>query len=133
MLINPCQFGSQTGRIGVKCILRKVIRGSITHDALLFACPGCIAGGPDGYDGIHLLPVNTTEYSPSWDFDGNLEAPTLSPSILTHGGYGKAKCHSFLRSGVFEFLSDSTHPLSGKKVPIPDLPDWALKEVRTPR
>lgn len=99
-------------------------RGKI-YTALMFVCPGCIAGGPEGYEGLHSLPVNVEgEFDkPSWDWDGNLEAPTLSPSILSRG-YGV--CHSFLRQGIFEFLTDSTHPLAGQKVPIPDLPEWVV-------
>lgn len=90
----------------------------------MFVCPGCVAGGPEGYEGLHMLPVNVTEDigKPSWDFDGNREAPTLFPSIITKGSSGV--CHSFLKAGTFEFLSDSTHPLVGQHVPIPDLPTW---------
>lgn len=96
---------------------------------LTFVCPGCVAGGPAGYSGVHNLPVNVKEDigKPSWDFDGNLEAPTLSPSILTYGSENGVypRCHSFLKNGVFQFLSDSTHPLVGQNIPIPDLPKWA--------
>ena len=106
----------------MKTILRTVNNRGVTYDALMFSCPGCVAGGPEGYDGIHMLPVNTENTSPSWQWNGDLEAPTLSPSILSSG---YVRCHSFLRDGVFQFLNDSTHPLSGKSVPISDLPDWA--------
>jgi hypothetical protein len=90
-----------------------------------------------------MLPVNVPKDSgldrPSWDWDGNLEAPTLSPSILTNGTrsvdhvrnddgtFRFPRCHSFLKAGIFEFLTDSEHPLAGQKVPIPDLPEWAEK------
>jgi hypothetical protein len=76
--------------------------------------------------GLHMLPVNSTERSPSWDFDGNLESPTLSPSILTR--YNDQVCHSFLRNGVFEFLSDCTHEFAGQNIPIPDLPEGYFEE-----
>lgn len=112
----------------MKTRVRSVDANGIVYETLMFACPGCIAGGPDGYDGIHTLPVNTKEEigKPVWTWDGNREAPTLSPSILTHGSENGlySRCHSFLRNGVFEFLTDSTHPLAGQKVPIPDLPEW---------
>ncbi len=108
----------------MKSRIRPVDNHGAVYDCLMFVCPGCAAGGPVGYDSIHMLAVNASEvYRPSWEWNGNLETPTLSPSILTHGGY--AICHSFLRDGVFEFLLDSTHPLSGKQVNIPDLPKWA--------
>jgi len=108
----------------VKSQLRRVNDHGKTYECLLFVCPGCVSGGPEGYDGVHMLPVNTVEDigKPVWSFDGNLELPTLSPSILTKS---YSVCHSYLKHGLFEFLSDSTHPLSGQKVLIPDLPDWA--------
>lgn len=110
----------------MKTRLRKVNDHGKRYDALLFACPGCAAGGPVGYLGIHLLPVNAPDIGkPSWDWDGDLEAPTLSPSILTHEHGLYPRCHSFLKAGVFEFLKDSTHPLAGQHVLMPDLPEWA--------
>lgn len=73
-----------------------------------------------------MLPVNVEEDigKPSWHWDGNLEAPTLSPSILSQG---YSRCHSFLREGKFQFLKDCDHPLAGKTVELPDLPDWAVE------
>lgn len=107
----------------MKTRVRSVNANGVVYEALMFACPGCIAGGPDGYDGIHMLPVNVEKEigKPVWSWDGNREAPTLSPSILSEG---YCRCHSFLRNGIFEFLTDSTHSLAGQKVPIPDLPEW---------
>lgn len=35
-------------------------------------------------------------------------------------------CHSFLTGGVWNFLSDCAHPLSGHRVPMVDLPDWLI-------
>lgn len=99
------------------------------YDALMFACPGC-ASTREGYEGLHLLPISgDPALRPIWAFDGNLEAPTLTPSILTKFNWndedGEIICHSYLTSGVFNFLADSTHPLSGQQVPIPELPTWA--------
>lgn len=92
------------------------------YKALMFACPGCAESGGDG---VHMLPV-AGDAQPGWDWDGSLEAPTLSPSILTTSHDGQ--CHSFLRAGVFEFLTDSTHSLAGQHVPMPPLPDYVLHE-----
>jgi hypothetical protein len=58
---------------------------------LAFMCPcGC---GREGY-----LPFRP-EPSPSWEWDGNREAPTLKPSIQQVGG---CKWHGWLTAGVFE-------------------------------
>ncbi len=117
----------------MKAQLRNVVEhlgepNEFHYQALQFWCPGCeviIDGERRG--GLHMLAVNTTVRSPSWSFDGNLEAPTLSPSILTRHGSDGMVCHSFLRAGVFEFLSDSTHQFAGQHVPMPDLPDWVAR------
>lgn len=97
------------------------------YDALAFLCPGCIELNGSG---LHMLPVNTTATTPSWHWDGNLELPTISPSILTRTGVDPNKniCHSFLKAGVFQFLGDCTHSLANQFVPMLDLPDWFIKE-----
>lgn len=124
--------------------LRTITHGDKTYEALAFWCPGCAQPFADmredeRHSGLHMLPVNTTATSPSWDWDGNLEAPTLAPSILTRSAHkrrnvdgqvvdvGEFVCHSFLRAGVFEFLGDCTHPLAGQSVPMGELPEWATR------
>ena len=113
-------------------MLRRCKDGDVEYDQLWFVCPGCKSCGDD-HTGLHALPVNGTQQGatkrPFWQFDGNLEAPTLSPSILSRGGSDpNFVCHSFLRAGVFEFLSDCTHELKGQHVPIPSLPAWFVEE-----
>ncbi len=110
----------------MKSQLRTIDDHGKIYPALTFVCPGCVemVGG----SGLHMLPVNTGVKSPAWTWDGNLELPTLSPSILT-GRNSPNVCHSFLREGIFEFLNDCNHSLAGQKVPIPDLPDWIIKET----
>jgi len=81
-----------------------------------------------------MLAVNSPHHPPSWTWDGNLDAPTLDPSILSRGApfgeHGKPEgvCHSYLRAGVFEFLGDCTHQFAGQHVPMPHLPAWAIGE-----
>lgn len=114
----------------MKAMLRNVIHGAVRYPCLMFICPGCKEAGGTG---LHMLPVNTDQKQPAWDWDGNFEKPTLSPSILTKSGpvENTSTCHCFLRAGVFEFLTDSTHSLAGKHVPIPDLPEWVINEGKT--
>lgn len=100
-------------------LLRHVADGDLRYDALMFWCPAD--------NDLHMLPVNAEVKTPSWTWDGNLEQPTLSPSILTRWGAGKV-CHSYLRAGQWEFLSDCTHELAGKTVPMVPLPDWVVDE-----
>ena len=65
-----------------------------------------------------------------WVFDGNVEKPTFSPSVLTTmpDGDGSYVCHSFIRNGKIEFLLDCTHALSGKTVDLPAIPEFYFNE-----
>ena len=87
-------------------------------------CPGCADLLKDA--GLHAIPVAPVgaEFGPTWTWDGTLDAPDLSPSIRTLLGEGRV-CHSFLKAGQWEFLTDSTHSLAGQTVPMVPLPDWA--------
>nr|WP_164729839.1 DUF6527 family protein [Rhodomicrobium lacus] len=61
----------------------------------------------------------------TWEFNGDLEAPTFSPSVkITFGGYaGDPVCHYFIEAGQIMFCADSTHSMAGQTMPMPDLPD----------
>lgn len=116
-------------------MLRTIVDGDTNYSCLMFVCPGCKELGGTG---LHMLPVNSLEKlppgdkRPMWGWDGNLEAPTVNPSILTRGGPPEDQyvCHSYLKAGVFQFLGDCTHPLADQHVPIPDLPDWVIDEQK---
>ena len=113
--------------------LSSKLRG-IEGDLVAWWCPGCkqahqVNTGPGG-----------------WTYDGNPDAPTFSPSVLVRSGHfaegwsgGKCwctfrradgepspfqciSCHTFVRGGQIEFLSDCSHALAGQTVPMPDLP-----------
>ena len=111
----------------VSAKLRRASNGFIHH------CPGC--------DDSHLLPVG-------WQFNGNVDCPTFSPSFLHQGVQTKRLpdggfeflrdaagnpipdcCHYILTDGILNFCSDSVHALAGQSVPLPDLPDYLKDEV----
>ena len=60
-----------------------------------------------------------------WQFNGDLDQPTLAPSILSRFDWGPKRearvCHSFVRAGRIEFLSDCTHALAGQTVDLPEI------------
>jgi hypothetical protein len=91
-----------------------------TDGKLLFWCPGCA--------GHHY-------FDQRWTFSGDEGAPTFAPSLLVRGACGSANigpsavCHSFVRSGQIEFLTDSTHPLAGQTVPMVDLDAVRVREA----
>lgn len=100
-------------------------------------CPGC--------EDLHHAQFGGTAGT-QWQFDGNTERPTLSPSLLVRAvqwpeEYALPKfekrrdrhpdiapgehttCHSFVRDGQWQFLPDSTHVLAGQTVPCVPIPD----------
>lgn len=81
---------------------------------LAFECPGC--------GQLHAIP---TVGPRAWTFNGSLERPTFSPSILVRWTSGPEHqagvCHSFVRDGQIEFLTDCSHELAGKTVPLPEV------------
>ena len=97
-----------------------------------FMCPGC---GEE-----HIIPVNRPDGC-GWSFNGNYDAPTISPSILTRSGHyasnepgdcwcnfeerfpdeGPAPfhcklCHIFVTDGKIQYLSDCSHKLAGQTI-----------------
>lgn len=90
-------------------------------------CPACRR--------MHVFSLDGYNYSGAkWTWDGNVEAPTFSPSMHVKVGprptvpegrpdAGKIDvCHYFLKAGVIQFLNDCTHTMAGQNIPLPDLP-----------
>ena len=79
-----------------------------------FQCPGC--------DTLHVVH---TKHSTAdvWTFNGDLKRPTFSPSVLVNADRSHPdlpRCHSFVREGQIQFLSDCTHTLAGQTVDLPE-------------
>jgi hypothetical protein len=109
--------------------LRKLEGGKVSY-----WCPGC--------DLAHVLTVEPGGTGPCWDFNGDPDAPSFSPSVICRYEHfvppvtsenlkdWKRKpwvqtkrvdiCHAFVTEGHVQFLDDSTHKLAGKTVPLPD-------------
>ena len=117
-----------------KPVCERSATGSDGSVYLLFWCPGCET---------HHGPTIAGRIA--WTFNGDFVKPTLSPSILTRhyqmSEEGRAMlerhlergehlpegerypgrdivCHSFVRDGKIEFLSDCTHALAGQTVAL---------------
>lgn len=111
-------------------------------------CPGC--------GDAHVVPVNwrppgeaglADSREARWEFNGDMQAPTISPSILCTSGHfadGRTecwctyeartgrpqpfqcvRCHSFVTGGKIQFLDDCSHALAGKTVDLPEVPSAA--------
>lgn len=102
------------------------------HKVLIFYCHGCKSN--------HHVGVSDKNEGPKWGWNGSLESPTLTPSVLNRAGHyvpnqkqppdceyckdaekeGQptfcSVCHIFVREGKIEYLSDCTHEFAGKTV-----------------
>jgi hypothetical protein len=104
----------------------------------VFHCPGCGEG--------HQVLINRGEH-PVWQFNGDVDKPTFSPSILVRSGHYTQNahpddcwcnfkerfpnegeppfrcgvCHSFVTEGRIQFLGDCTHELAGQTVDLPEM------------
>lgn len=96
---------------------------AVLHDNgyLEYRCPAC---------GSHSVPIMEKEKIPyHWEWNGDLEKPTLSPSVKHyHNGYPEEGipafcCHYFIRNGNIEFCGDCTHDKSGQTLPLPEFND----------
>lgn len=79
---------------------------------------------------------------PRWQWNGDANRPTFSPSILVTWGEPsdvegefddpakdqKRVCHSFVTDGRIQFLGDCTHQLKGQTVDLPEMPGWKREE-----
>jgi hypothetical protein len=93
----------------------------------VFECPGC---------GSLHAPFVRPYQAPNgafWDFNGDVNAPTFSPSILqkidyTESGRSPSICHSYVTAGRIRYLSDCTHKLVGQEVELPDIDFDGMEE-----
>lgn len=79
-------------------------------------CPGC--------DREHTLRVktrtNANDGGPAWSWNGDLDLPTFSPSLLVYASNVQPRCHSFIEAGRIQFLPDCDHALVGETVDLPE-------------
>ena len=101
-----------------------------TEGMVFFYCPGC-----KEYHGVRT----DKNYPYHWNFNGNYDKPTFSPSVLVTGTVfptdeeadrimkgekiepKKFVCHSFITDGKIRYLSDCTHELAGQTVEMKDV------------
>lgn len=89
---------------------------------LYFVCPGCKSG--------HGPTIDRGNRDPNcalWTWNGNADRPTLAPSLVYRVDFSDGRpskvCHSFIREGRIEFLSDCTHALAGQTVDLLEVED----------
>lgn len=89
------------------------MRVELRGDTLIVLCPACRA-----YHNLNVGPGG-------WRFNGDLDSPTVSPSILNRvldgSGSERRRCHSFLESGVMRFLGDCSHSYKNTSIPLAEV------------
>lgn len=87
-------------------------------DLVWIWCPGCESyHTPRVRQGIAV----SRHISGLWTWNANEESPTINPSILVWASEPELRCHSFVKDGNIQFLSDCAHKLKGLTVPLPEL------------
>lgn len=79
------------------------------HDQYAYWCLGC------GYEHVFGLRTEGGHH----EFNGDLNNPTVSPSLLQNFTPGRT-CHSFIKNGKIQYLSDCHHHLAGQTIELPD-------------
>lgn len=99
----------------------------------MFWCPGC--------EEPHQYRVGGETPDPKWTFNGNVDRPTFTPSLLCFTDYSdqddadgkpirlpegqrRTLCHLFVTDGQIVYCGDNPHKLNGQTVPLPELPDY---------
>lgn len=81
------------------------------HGGWMIFCPACQCG--------HL-------FDERWTFNGDVEKPTFSPSMLVNATLHAThphmpRCHSFVNNGRIQFLTDCSHDMKGQTVDLPEV------------
>lgn len=112
----------------VSKFLRKA-RDDKGGEYLTYYCQGC--------KDAHQVKVVAGGYTgPCWRWNGNVDSPTFEPSVLVTYGANpdadeefkewrtKRTCHTFIKNGQVQFLSDCTHEFAGQTLALPELPPY---------
>lgn len=86
--------------------VKKITCGSKGKFQWEIMCPGC--------QWVHAMSPHIHS------FNGNMENPTFSPSLLSDNIPGK-RCHSYINNGQIRFLGDCDHELKNQTVELPEI------------
>lgn len=92
--------------------------GAHQYNQWFWWCPAC------------AMPHSFADGEKGWTFNGDLEKPTIRPSIRTwsHGHDDLGSCHVFITEGMIDYLGDCFHTFKGQTVPMVALPDWLAEQ-----
>lgn len=89
--------------------LIKLTDNNEAETQMAFHCVGC--------DMWHSFRVEAgiSRSVPVWTWNGDMERPTFSPSLLVDRGMD-SQCHLFVHDGKIEYLGDCHHDLRGQTI-----------------
>jgi len=92
----------------------KIDGKEVSKELRIIQCPGCECEHALGH-----------ERAGGHKWNGSFVKPTFEPSLLWQcpglKGIDNYRCHSFVREGRIEFLSDCTHAFAGRTVELPQV------------
>lgn len=80
------------------------VRKSFTGKSYIIWCEGC--------QQTHSFDVREDGGQPTWEFNGNMEKPTFTPSLRY------PRCHLILTDGIIHYCGDCYHHLCSLDVPL---------------
>ena len=86
------------------------------YPAWTFECPGCKCN--------HYITTERPKGGkPVWEFNGDVDKPTFSPSIRVEWEHKNKKftCHFNITNGKIRFRSDCTHSLKNQYIDLPEI------------
>ena len=94
----------------------KVVKLTGEDGLWLFHCPGC------GHD--HWFNDAENDHNrPVWKWNGDVDKPTVTPSVLVNNHTPEQRCHLFIKEGRIQFLNDCHHTLRGRTVDMEEYED----------
>lgn len=89
-------------------LARVELQGGLPGPGWAWWCPGCCTH--------HAVD------EARWSVTGaESSRPSIVPSVVVRDAAGAVVCHSYVREGSIEFLSDCRHPLAGATRPLEPL------------
>ncbi len=94
----------------------------------MVGCPGCeqahlLYTVPWTHEWTEKGGTKRSKPGPVWAFNGDVNSPTFTPSLLCNKSWPERRCHSHIRAGQIQFLDDCFHALKGQTVDLPS-DDW---------
>lgn len=91
----------------------KLYNDNVQYHLVGIYCPGCKVE--------HLFTIKHPGPFVPWNWNGSLDNPTFTPSMLCSGGPNNMRCHSFVTDGKIQFLNDCDHELKNQTVDLPEI------------